>query len=634
MAGSYGWAGKILFVDLSSGEINKVATDAYRPGDFIGGLGLSSRIYWEMGCPGEAAYAAENPLIVSSGPLTGTYGPFGKGLICSVSPQSYPDELFNYSSFGGKFPSELKCAGYDALVITGKSKTPVYISIQDENVAIRSAEDLWGVETFKVQQALMQSEGGASVLVIGRAGENLSRIAVVLSETNSAAGQDGFGAVMGSKNLKAIAVKGSGGIRIARPRDLLKLTKIIAEENTRNAKFMGMVFRTPYGAPQEIQDIFLQKYYIKQHGCYGCPQQCQSLNYIPGIGLSGCKCANWGWSPLFSNEPEDIWQANIQMQKLGINSFEMTNGIPLLLKLACESGIVSGGEIEAEIGLPATPWLGGKAGEAEFMESLFNKIADGEAPYSEGIPRFTDYFRHRLRRGEELAGLGEELFTARGYAYHHVDNLASALHWATDSRDPLGSAHEYKDPPDEVMQHFGLPPYSSYQIIDIDKTVYEGAESVTAWVQENQCLKNSLTVCEFWSHIKSFYAPPDLDLRIMESRLFSAATGMDTDAGELARAGERIWILRRAIMVKRENRTREDDTINSPYFNKPITCYGGSMLGKKNSPIDRAKFELLKDRYYRLRGWDVKTGWPTKEKLAELGLGDVARQMDSLGKLP
>jgi aldehyde:ferredoxin oxidoreductase len=634
MARTFGWAGQILFVNLSNGEISKVATTDYRPEEFIGGLGLNTRIFWELGCPEVAAYHPDNPLIISNGLLTGIYGPFGKGLICSISPQSYPRELFNYSSFGGRFSTELKHAGYDALVVLGKSENPVYLSIRDEDVTIKNADDLWGVETFEAQQALLANEAGASILVIGPAGENLSRISVILTETNSAAGQGGLGAVMGSKNLKAITVRGTGAVHIARPHDVVKLASVITEENNGNAGQMGRIFRTPYGSPEEIQEIFTKKYYIKQHGCYGCPQQCQSINYIPGIGLSGSKCANWGWSPLFSDAPRDIWQANVLMQKMGINSFDITCGIPLLLQLAYQTGILSNKEIEEDIGLPASEWLGGTATDQEFMRVLFNKIASGEIPYGEGTPRFTEYFRQRLPRGEELMNLQKELYTAHGNAYHHVDNLGSALHWATDSRDPLGSTHEYKDPPQEITAHFGLPPYSGYQILDTSETVYEGAELITTWVQENQCLKNSLTVCEYWSHVKSFYKPPELDLRVVESRLFSAVTGIDMDAEKLARAGERIWNLRRAVMVKREGRTREDDILNEPYFEKAITCYGGSMLGKKNGPIDRGKFEALKDRYYERRGWDVKTGWPKRAKLEELGLKDVADKLASLGKLP
>jgi aldehyde:ferredoxin oxidoreductase len=125
-----------------------------------------------------------------------------------------------------------------------------------------------------------------------------------------------------------------------------------------------------------------------------------------------------------------------------------------------------------------------------------------------------------------------------------------------------------------------------------------------------------------------------MDLRIFESSLLSAVTGLDMDVDKLAKAGERIWNLRRAIMVKRENRTRENDTLNEPYFKKAITCYGGTATGLVNGPIDKAKFEALKDRYYELRGWDVTTGWPTRAKLEELGLKNVADELANIGKLP
>jgi aldehyde:ferredoxin oxidoreductase len=633
MAKSYGWAGKVLQVDLTNGIVNKVPTADYRPEEFIGGVGLNTKIFWELGCPKVDAFDSHNPIIISAGPLTGTYGPFGKGVVCAISPQCYPDELFTYSVFGGMFPAEMKFAGYDGIVILGKAKKPVYLSIHDEDVEIKDANGLWGVETFEAQKVLMADEPEASILVIGPAGENLSRIAVILSETNFAAGQGGFGAVMGSKNLKAIAVRGTGVVKVAKPLDVMQLTRLIMKESEK-VEEIAEAFRIPYTAPRETQEIFAEKYYVKQSGCYGCPRQCQSINYIPGIGLSGSKCANWGWSPMFSNAPKDIWEANVLMQKLGINSFDVACGLPLLLQFAHKAGILATKEIEEDIGLPATAWLGGTATDHEFLTVFLHKIANGEIPYAEGTARFAEYFGKKLMSVEKLVELYKELYTARGYAYHHVDNLGSALHWATDVRDPIGSSHEYKGPPPEVTEHFGLPPYSSYQIHDLTKTVYEGAELVTAWVQDNQCLKNSLTVCEFWSSLKNFYNPPVSDLRVLESRIFSAVTGVDMNTGRLAKAGERIWNLRRAIMVKRENRTREYDVVNKPYFEKAITCFGGSACGQKNGPIDRVKFEALKDRYYELRGWDVNTGWPTRAKLEELGLKDVADELAGIGKSP
>lgn len=634
MAKSYGWAGKVLQVDLTNEKVNKVLTADYRPEEFIGGVGLNAKIFWELGCPKVSAFDPGNPLIISVGPLTGIYGPFSRGEVCSISPQCYPDELFTYSGFGGMFPAEMKYAGYDSIVILGKAEKPVYLSIHDEDVEIKDATDLWGVETFEAQKVLMTNEPEASILVIGPAGENLSRIAVILNETKFAAGQGGFGAVMGSKNLKAIAVRGTGVVAVAKPDNILELTKPIIEENKKGIPLLRVVFRTPYMAPQETKDIFARKYFKKHYGCYGCPLQCHSIHYIPGIGLSGVSCANWLWAPRFSIDPKEVWEANVLSQRLGINTFEVI-GLPLLLALSLEAGILTREEIQEDIGLPTPKWLGGTATNHEFLTVLLHKIANGESPYAEGTARFTEYFGKKLASGKKLMDLYKEQYTAHGYAFHHVDNLGSALHWATDTRDPVDSCHEYKNPSaPEANEHFGLPPYDNYQIVDLSKTVYEGAERVTAWVQDNQCLKNSLPVCEFWALITSFYNPPQMDLRIFESRLLSAVTGLDMDVDKIAKAGERIWNLRRAIMVKRENRTRENDTLNEPYFKKAITCHAGSATGLVNGPIDKAKFEALKDRYYELRGWDVNTGWPTRAKLEELRLKDVADKLASIGKLP
>ena len=633
MAKSYGWAGRVLQIDLSNGITKKVPTADYRPEDFIGGVGLNARIFWDLGCPNVGAFDPGNPLIISAGPLTGTYGPFSKGEVCAISPQCYPDELFTYSGFGGMFPAEMKFAGYDGIVVLGKAESPVYVSIRDGDAEIKDADDLWGVETFEAQEALMADEPGASMLVIGPAGENLSRIAVILSETKFAAGQGGFGGVMGSKNLKAIAVRGTGVVAVARPDEVLELTRIIVEEN-RKMQWLRLMFRAPYTAPQEIKDTFSSRYFKKHYGCYGCPQQCHSIHYIPGIGVSGVSCANWLWGPIFSIDPKEIWEANVLSQKLGINTFEGMCGIPLLLKIALEAGILTRDEIEEDIDLPTPKWLGGTATNHEFLTTLLHKIAKGESPYAEGVARFTKYFGNKLASGERLGDLYKEMYTARGYAFHHVDNLGSALHWATDTRDPVDSCHEYKNSAPQAMEHFGLPPYSNYQILDLSKTIYEGAERVTAWVQDNQCLKNSLPVCEFWASITNFYNPPEMDLRMFESRLLSAVTGLDVDVEKLAKAGERIWNLRRAIMVKREKRTREDDTLNEPYFKKPITCIMGTATGLVNGPIDKARFEALKGRYYELRGWDVNTGWPTRAKLEELGLKDVADELATINKLP
>ena len=155
MTKSYGWAGTILWVDLTNRRITRVPTLDFEPEKYIGGVGLNSRIFWELGCPKVEAFRPDNPLILSVGPLTGASGPFTRATMCTIAPQSYPEELFTYSGFGGKFPSELKYAGYDGVVVVGKANNPVYLSIQDEDARIEDADELWGLDTFETQKALI-----------------------------------------------------------------------------------------------------------------------------------------------------------------------------------------------------------------------------------------------------------------------------------------------------------------------------------------------------------------------------------------------------------------------------------------------------------------------------------------------
>ena len=158
--------------------------------------------------------------------------------------------------------------------------------------------------------------------------------------------------------------------------------------------------------------------------------------------------------------------------------------------------------------------------------------------------------------------------------------------------------------------------------------MYERTEELTAWVQNHQSLKNSLPICEYASIPYAFYHPPAMDIRIFESQVLSAVTGTNYSVDQLWEAGERIWALRRAIMVHRENRTREDDNLSHVLFEK---LTGGTQT--LAAPLDRDQWEALKDRYYGVRGWDVSTGWPARARLEKLGMKGVADTLQSAGKL-
>jgi aldehyde:ferredoxin oxidoreductase len=642
MKDSYGWAGKILCVDLTKATVTKKSTINYEPKKFIGGVGLNTKIFWNLGCPRVAAFDPANPLIISVGPLTGLSGPFNRAEVCSISPQCYPEELFTYSGFGGKWPSELKYAGYDGIVILGKANEPVCLSINNENVEIQDARDLWGVDTFETQKALMADDPRASVITIGPAGENLSRIAVILNETGSAAGQGGFGAVMGSKNLKAISVQGTGSVKIAKPDDFFEL---ISGRKAKDQWLIGSAQswgRSPL-CDGKVEIEMVEKYRKKFAGAFGCPYQCCGYYNVPGVGQGAAMCINWVYG-FFRQDSKAVWEAQLIFQKLGVNHFELA-GLFKFIDLAMGRGILKEKELEKVWGLPILDRWGGTATDHEFLTALAYGIAEGRSPLHEGVARAIELLFKAVGKREELKELGEVLYPAWGYVEHYYGWLGLALHVATDTRDSGNSTDEYLSfgrggrlgiPPNVVAEYFGVPgaqPTYAHPIGSEVEAVYEGIERLTFWTQCSQCLRNSLPMCNFASLPDCYFDPPEMDIRIFESKVYSAVTGIDMDVEELWRTGERIWNLYRAVMISRDGRTREEDTFTKSFFKEQWEPGDVTHLFP-TARLYRDKFEAVKDRYYKLCGWDVKTGRPTRVKLEELELEDVADKLARSGLIP
>jgi len=629
MTGNYGWAGRILWVDLTDRKISKVPTSDFAPEKYIGGVGLNSRIFWELGCPDVASMHPDSPILIAAGPLTGTSGPFTRGTICAIQPQSYPKELFAYSGFGSKFAAELKYAGYDALVVLGRADRPVILSVHDGDAAVEDAVDLWGLDTFETQTAVADRHPRASILTIGPAGETLSRVAIIINETSGAAGQGGYGAVMGSKNLKAIAVRGTGTVHIARPDDFIELVNLQAKENG------PLSMREPLGG-NYIKDE-MRPYLKKFSGCYACPFQCHGVYDMDGVGKASQMCNDSWYGQRVPNASRGMWEGNVLSQRLGINSFELS-GVMGFLWQAIPMGLVKTGDLGlSSFPLLAQSWEPGEADEeahCRFIEELNYGIANGTSPLAEGLSRAAESL------GQGAMDLCNAIYPAWGSRVHHVRCVGAALHWATDTRGPFDSCHDYNTfgYNTQIADHFGLT--GGHLVGEREakhQTLYEGSEEETIWVQHSQCVKNSLPACEFTAMPENLFHPPEMDIRTFESRILSAVTGIDYDADELWTAGERIWNLRRAIMVKREDRHRNDDTIDPAWFGEKhgidihqAKAVRGQVLGK---PLDREKWESLKDRYYTLRGWDVATGRPTRATLEALDMKAVAVGLEKAGKL-
>ena len=623
MAKSSGWTGKILWVDLTDRKITKVPTSDFAPERFIGGVGLNSKIFWELGCPEVDAFHPDSPLLLCVGPLTGAGGPFTRATMGAIAPQGHPEELFTYSGFGGKFPSEMKYAGYDGIVVLGRADRPVYLLIHDGEVEIRDAGDLWGLDTFETQKALTDSHARASVLTIGPAGENLSRIAIIINETSGAAGQGGYGAVMGSKNLKAIVTRGTGTLKIARPdefADLIAQRKAAGEWVAGPAQEWGRFPLTSSHIVDEMKTKYLKKY----SGCYACPFQCHGLYDMPGIGKGAQLCTDVWYG--YATEP--AWKGSLLAQKLGVNTFDLV-ALMVFLGHGIPMGVVKAEDISPAwsqvLALPRESMYRDHEAHHHFVEEVLGGIADGTGILAQGMARAAEQL------GQGAVDLYNQISPGWGNRFHHIRGVAEALHWATESRDPFNSCHDYNTFGNftGVADWFGVPGgYLEGEAEGKHKNIYREVEKETVWVQNHQCLKNSLLICEWASLPMAFFHPPEMDIRVFESSALAAVTGLDLDPDELWKACERIWNLRRAIMVLRENRHRDGDTISRDLFEA-----AGKFPEGLSEPLDREKWEPLKDRYYMLRGWDVKSGRPTRSKLAELGLKAVADDLEDAGKL-
>jgi aldehyde:ferredoxin oxidoreductase len=649
MAQLSGWAGKLLFVDLSSGRIELRDTEAYAR-SYIGGRALASRIAWDELPKGVGALDAENILMVTAGPLTGTSAPFsGRTTISGLSPQGWPHEWFSRAGLGGHYGPGMKYAGLDGIFVTGKASEPVYLWIEDARAEIRSAKDLWGKGIYETQERLMETHGkGIHVLTIGQAGEKLSRIAIITAETESSAGQGGYGAVMGTKNLKAIVVRGTGALKIAHPEEFLRKSLAIGKEAHASHGF---------AMEAALDEEKVKKYGQKWQACtQGCTMKCLGSRYythVPGPVsgkvlkgqlhcvaslFPGFKDTFYGWDIGF----EAGFEMSTFTNDWGLNHWDLLLGIVPWLRACVEAGYLKDiNGIPFDLNNP-NMWM-------ELLRSITFREGIGDALAEGG------------RRAPALLGFGEELlkplYAAWGYAGHwdgHGDHantiffpywLTTALQWAVDVRDPLNSGHGYAqnvmnwspvvNPQNgiswEKIKSVGARVWGSPLAAD-PESGYQWKAEPAVWEGHRSMLKDTLTADDqqypriYSNRTEDGFARADgMEGPEFEWHLFRAATGMDMSTEEFYRVGERGVNLERALQIYYFGRTRKDDEVVIPYLEQEENLVN-PFIGKKMR-LAREPFLKLMDQYYALRGWDKDTGWPTPAKLTELGLADVAARL-------
>ena len=376
----HGWLGKIISVDLNNGRITHLSIEP-NAGKYLGGRGIASRIYWETVAPEIKAFDPQNRLIFMTGPLVATGVQAANRLsVVGKSPMAYP-EGFCYGSIGGFFGAELKKAGFDGMVITGRAPKPVYLLIHDGEAELSDASSLWGYGAYHVGERLQQIHGDrVRFLTTGVAGERLVRSAIIFGSHQSTS-TGGFGAVMGSKNLKAIVAKGNGKPTIADPAGLKELNRYTIKISKRlRLAIPPMITATSHGHLMEV---------IGKGGCYQCGMECIRGFYRYGQKLEGyrrCQAMEYylPWKYNREDEPvETLFDVPTLANDYSICTFELQSIIDWLY--ACHQ---AGAITEAETGLPLS-----KIGTREFLETLLHAIA-----YREG---FGDILAEGLMRAKD-----------------------------------------------------------------------------------------------------------------------------------------------------------------------------------------------------------------------------------------
>ncbi len=632
--GQYGYGGNIIRADLSSGRIEMAPTAGYAA--FVGGRGMGAKIYWDEVPPQATAFDPENRLIFATGPLAGFAG-FGgsRWQVCGKSPATDPHG-FSYCNLGGGWGAALKFAGYDAIVVRGQADRPLYLFVEQDRIELRDARHLWGRGAIETRN-IIKSELGPSVNVVacGPAGENRVAQASLLAD-GDASGSGGLGAVMGSKMLKAIAVrKGSHRPMAARPGELSELVRHFR-------RLVGDRCRVTNWF-ERYQPVIEAK--VRKNYCWGCPGPCIRISWKADDGTEGkffCQSAIVYQSrarKYYGDEGDVPFRITKLCDDYGLDT-RAVHVIMGWLSRCHRAGIFG----EEDTGLPFD-----REGSLEFAASLLHKMA-----FREGIG---ELLAEGVEKAAKATGRGAEGCLSELHHKAGQDELygprlyiVNGLLWAMDPRQPIQQLHEASTLVEQWVDWVegSAGAYVSGRVVrDVatrffgsaaaaDFTSYEGKALAVKMIQDREYAKESLILCDMlWPVLTSPNTEDHVGDPALESRFLSAVTGRDVDETGLYRIGETIFNLQRAILAREGHRGRQSDTLPEFTFEKPLKFHfmnpemvvpgrEGAPVSRKNAVLDKPGFERIRREYYELRGWDASTGRQTRAGLQSLGLSDVA----------
>jgi aldehyde:ferredoxin oxidoreductase len=628
----HGWTGSILQIDLTSQTFTIIENDEHSRRLFLGGRGRNSHLLYRLVPPQADPFGPENAVIFGTGPLAGTLAPGCAR--CTVTAKSPLTGILGDANFGGFFAPVMKRAGYDHIVITGCAEKPIYLLVKADGVKFCDAVHLWGKSTGDTEAALKQAHGDAvQAAVIGRAGENRVRIACVVHHYN-VAGRTGMGAVMGSKNLKAVCVMGSAKMTVAdealfkevrqRWNDRIKanpFTNFFGQygsagplEREAESGILAVKNYTQTGNyPESVQvsATAIKKYLTSSHACFACPVHCiqgyevKNGRYGAMRGTKMTEGCNSSCGPSCGNtSPESLFKINNLCNGYGIDVLDFG----LLMATAMdwyEHGIIG----PADTGGIALNW-----GNHEAMVAMLEKISRREG-FGDLLAEGAVLAAQKI--GGDAAGF---VSSSKGMLFGGVDPRVlrgSGLCYATGTRggDHLRGGVLFELPskegktaisPQEACERFGTAEV-------LDPMSYNKA-AAAVFCQDMYTIADCLEVCKFITE----HVGHGITLQDMADML-RAVTGMEVDTVELRTVANRVFALERSFLA-REGITRKDDVLLGKWSRGPVQ--GGRYDGAE---LDPEKWQEMLSDYYRLRGWDIETGNPTRQTLENLGLEDLVR---------
>jgi aldehyde:ferredoxin oxidoreductase len=613
-----GYKGKLLRVDLTSGKISLEPMKEEWAEKYLGGAGIAARILYDELKPGIDPFSPENKTLIMTGPVNGTIIPTASrvGAYCK-SPLT---GSFFHGTAGGHFGAELKYAGYDGIIIEGKASVPVYLWIDDDLVELREASHLWGMGSYDVQTRLKEELGIDEVCIasIGPAGELLNRFACITFECR-VTGRGGTGAVWGSKNLKAVAVRGTGSVDvpdIARFKnfadELLKVfrnhpatsqilpaygTPVLVNANNSLGIFGSYnwqeeLFEKAEGLSGETMKNTIV---AKNKACFACPVRSSKFCIIKSEGEEDCLVEGPEYENIYSlgsccgiDSIKAVARAERVCDEYGMDAIEA--GVAIAFAMECfEKGILT---------LEDTDGVELRFGSEKVLFTMLHKIGKREGLgnlLAEGVKRVSEKVGH----GSESFAMHSKGMTFAGHSARGMPGFG--LGYATG---PRGGSH-----------HDGRPTGERTGLVL--RETFEGKAEYTARINHFSIYTDSMIVCHL---AESIWGPLDVSEWCVKS--VNVATGMQSSLDDAMKTAERIWNLMRAFMV-REGFRRKDDTLPKRFLEEPIPK-GPS----KGMVLSRENLDKMLDEYYSFRGWDVKTGIPGPERLISLDLEDIARDME------